>query len=414
MSQKSQGPLTGLKVVDLTHHLAGPTCGLMLADLGAEVIKVEKIPGGDDSRRSVPPKIGGESAAFMMMNRNKRGIALDLKTEGGKTILHRLTKDADILIENFRPGTLDRLGVGYDSLKQANPGLIYGVISGFGLTGPYRGRGGFDLVAQGMSGLMSITGDASGNTPTKVGAPVTDITAGLLLTMGVLAALHERERTGEGQIVDTSLFEAGITHTFWQSAIAFATGVAPLAMGSRHPLNAPYQAFQTADSWMCVGAASPRNWQRLMDLLEASDIAEDPRFTDNVGRMANTDALDEMLSPIFRTATTEEWLTRFEDIGIPAGPINTVMDMHADLQTANRNMTPEVTHPTAGTMKTLGPPVKFSRTPASVRSPAPIYGQHTREVLAQHGFSEAEIAAFLDEDAVVVTDVEDAPSQSRL
>ena len=305
MTGNSHGPLTGLKVVDLTHHLAGPTCGLMLADLGAEVIKVEKIPGGDDSRRSVPPHIGDESAAFMMMNRNKRGIALDLKSDGGKTILRRLAADADVLIENFRPGTLDRLGVGYDTLKEGNPRLIYGVISGFGLTGPYRGRGGFDLVAQGMSGLMSITGDASGSTPTKVGAPVTDITAGLLLTMGVLAALHERERTGEGQVVDTSLFEAGITHTYWQSAIAFATGVAPLAMGSRHPLNAPYQAFRTADSWMCIGAASQRNWQRLMDLLEAPDIADDPRFADNVGRMANTDALDEKLTAIFRTATTE-------------------------------------------------------------------------------------------------------------
>ena len=408
MSQESQGPLAGLKVVDLTHHLAGPTCGLMLADLGAEVIKIEKVPAGDDSRRSVPPKIGEESAAFMMMNRNKRGIALDLKTEGGKTILRRLAADADILIENFRPGTLDRLGVGYDSLKEANPGLIYGVISGFGLTGPYRGRGGFDLVAQGMSGLMSITGDASGSVPTKVGSPVTDITAGLLLTMGVLAALHERQRTGRGQVVDTSLFEAGITHTFWQSAIAFATGVAPLAMGSRHPLNAPYQAFRTADSWMCVGAASPRNWQRLMDLLEAPDIADDPRFIDNAGRMANTDALDEKLSEIFVTATTDEWLTRFEDVGIPAGPINNVMEMHADPQTAARNMTLEVEHPTAGTVRTLGPPVKFSRTPADVRSAAPIYGQHTREVLVQYGFSDAEISAFLDENAVVVTDVEEA------
>lgn len=405
MTDSTNGPLTGLKVLDLTHHLAGPTCGLMLADLGAEVIKIEKIPGGDDSRRSVPPKIGDESAAFMMMNRNKRGVALDLKTEGGKAILRRMAAGVDILIENFRPGTLDRLGVGYETLKENNPGLIYGVISGFGLTGPYRMRGGFDLVAQGMSGLMSITGDASGKTPTKVGAPVTDITAGLLLTMGVLAALHERSQTGEGQVVDTSLYEAGITHTFWQSAIAFATGVAPLAMGSRHPLNAPYQAFETADSWMCIGAASQRNWGRLMDLLEIPEIADDPRFTDNAARMANTDALDEKLTAIFRTATTDEWLARFEEVGIPAGPIYDVMDMHADPQTADRNMTPEVEHPTAGTVKTLGPPVKFSRTPPSVRSPAPLYGQHTREVLVQCGFSEAEIAAFVDEGAVTETEV---------
>ncbi len=400
MQGNSNGPLTGLKVIDMTHHLAGPTCGLMLADLGGEVIKIEKIPGGDDSRRSVPPKIADESAAFMMLNRNKRGVALDLKTDSGKQILRRLTADADILIENFRPGTMERLGVGYESLKENNPGLIYGIISGFGITGPYRGRGGFDLVAQGMSGLMSITGDASGTTPTKVGAPVTDITAGLLLTMGVLAALHERAQTGEGQVVDTSLFEAGITHTFWQSAITFATGVAPLAMGSRHPLNAPYQAFQTSDSWMCIGAASQRNWGRLMDLLDDPEISNDPRFSENTGRMAHTDALDEKLSAIFRTATTEEWLARFEEKGIPAGPIYTVADMHADPQTSDRNMTPEVDHPTAGRVKTLGPPVKFSRTPATVRSPAPLYGQHTHDVLVQHGFSDSEIRAFLDEGAV--------------
>ncbi len=404
MAGTPPGPLAGLKVVDLTHHLAGPTCGLMLADLGADVVKVERVPGGDDSRRSVPPTIGGESAAFMMMNRNKRGIAVDLKTEGGRRILRRLAADADVLIENFRPGTLDRLGVGYGTLREANPGLVYGAISGFGTTGPYRGRGGFDLVAQGMSGLMSITGDASGTAPTKVGAPVTDITAGLLLTMGVLAALHERGRTGEGQLVDTSLFEAGITHTFWQSAIAFATGVAPRAMGTRHPLNAPYQAFRTADSWMCIGAASQRNWGRLMALLDAPDIAGDPRFADNAARMANTDALDEALSAVFRTATTDEWLARFEEAGIPAGPINTVADMHADPQTAARGMTPEVAHPTAGAVKTLGPPVKFSRTPADVRSPAPLYGQHTREVLGRHGFSDAEIAALLDEGAAVAAD----------
>lgn len=408
MAEPAPGPLAGVKVVDLTHHLAGPTCGLMLADLGADVIKIEKVPGGDDSRRSVPPVIGGESAAFMMMNRNKRGIAVDLKTEGGRRILRRLAADADVLIENFRPGALDRLGVGYETLKRDNPGLVYGTISGFGLTGPYRGRGGFDLVAQGMSGLMSITGDAASATPTKVGAPVTDVTAGLLLTMGVLAALHERARTGEGQVVDTSLFEAGITHTFWQSAIAFATGVAPRAMGTRHPLNAPYQAFRTADSWMCIGAASQRNWGRLMALVDEPGIAEDPRFVDNAARMANTDALEERLGAVFRTATTDEWLARFEKAGIPAGPINTVADMHADPQTAARGMTPEVAHPTAGTVKTLGPPVKFSRTPAAVRSPAPLYGQHTREVLGEHGFSGAGIDALLDEGAAVAADgVED-------
>jgi crotonobetainyl-CoA:carnitine CoA-transferase CaiB-like acyl-CoA transferase len=387
----SNGPLTGLRVVDLTHHLAGPTCALMLADMGADVIKVERMPGGDDSRRSIPPAIADQSAAFMMMNRNKRAIAVDLKTDGGKRVLRRLAESADVLIENYRPGTLEKLGLGYEDLKAFNPRLIYGAISGFGRTGPYRGRGGFDLVAQGMSGLMSITGEGAGRPPTKVGAPVTDITAGMLLTMGVLAATYERNRTGEGQVVDTSLFEAGITHTFWQSAIAFATGTAPLAMGSRHPLNAPYQAFRTRDSWMCLGAASQRNWKRLMDLVDRPDIADDPRFADNAGRMANLDALDDALSDVFATATTAEWLARFEEAGIPAGPILNVRQMHADPQTLEREMVREVDHPKAGRVKTLGPPIKFSRTPGSVRRAAPLFGQHTREVLAEHGFTEEEI-----------------------
>src|SRR5437868_7007014 len=216
-----QGPLAGVKVIELAHIMAGPVCGLMLADIGASVIKVEKIEGGDDSRRFLPPAIAGESAAFMMMNRNKRGIALDLKHAEGKAVLRRLLADADVLIENYRAGTMAKLGFGYEALRKDNPGLIYCSLSGFGRTGPYAERGGFDLVAQGMSGLMSVTGEGPGRPPVKVGAPVTDITAGILAAMGVLAALHRRRETGRGQVVDTSLFEAGIVMTYWQSAIAF-------------------------------------------------------------------------------------------------------------------------------------------------------------------------------------------------
>lgn len=405
MNNEISGPLFGIKVLDLTHHLAGPTCGLMLADLGAEVVKIEKIPDGDDTRRSIPPEINGESAAFMMMNRNKSGIALDLKTEAGKGILCRLVKDADILIENFRPGTLDRLGVGYQVLKKHNPSILYGVISGFGLTGPYHGLGGFDLIAQGFSGLMSVTGEADSEKPTKIGVPITDISAGLLLTIGILAGLHEREKTGLGQIIDTSLFEAGITNTFWQSAIALSTGVAPSAMGSRHPLNAPYQAFRTADSWICIGAASERNWLRLMALLKNRDISEDPRFSDNSERMANIESLDKKLSEIFLGATTNEWLKRCEIFGIPAGPIYNITEMHSDPQTKHRAMTVEVDHPIAGIVKTLGSPIKLSRTPASVRSASPIYGQHTRQILQQNGYSSSEIAMFIEEGVVVSNDV---------
>jgi len=385
------GPLTDLKVIDLSHVMAGPTCARLLADMGADVIKVEKIPGGDDSRRSVPPTINGESAAFLMMNRNKRGIALDLKAEAGRTVLLRLVERADVLIENYRRGTMERMGLGYDVLRALNPGLIYCSISGFGSTGPYADRGGFDLIAQGMSGLMSITGEGLGRPPVKVGAPVTDITAGILACAGILAALHHRASTGRGQMVDTSLFEAGITQTYWQSAICFATGEAPGPMGSAHPLNAPYQAFPTADGWITVGAANQGNWLRLVTALEAPQLGSDPRFVQNVNRMQNLPALEAALTPLFKRHTTAEWLDRLEAAGVPAGPVLNVAEMHADPQTLAREMVVETTHPVAGPVKTIGLPVKFSETPGSVRRPAPLFGQHTREVLREHGFSDAEV-----------------------
>ena len=253
-----QGPLKGMRVIELAHVMAGPVCGLMLADMGADVIKVEKSGGGDDTRRMLPPAINGEAAAYMMMNRNKRGIVLDLKHPKGKDALLRLVKNADVLTENYRHDTLSSLGLGYEDLRKVNPGLIYAAISGFGRSGPLMEQGGFDLIAQGMSGLMSITGEAPGRQPVKVGAPVCDITAGLLLAMGVIAAYTHKLKTGQGQMVDTSLFEAGITHTYWQSAIAFATGVSPQPMGSAHPLNAPYQAFETKDGWINIGAANQK------------------------------------------------------------------------------------------------------------------------------------------------------------
>ena len=230
------GPIQGIRVLELAQIMAGPTCGLMLADLGAEVIKVEKIPGGDDTRRFLPPDINGEASAFLMMNRNKKGVAINLKEAEGISILKKMVKQSDVVIENFRKGTMEKLGIGYDELKKINPKIIFCEISGYGRTGPYSEKGGFDLVAQGMSGLMSITGESKEKPPMKVGAPITDITAGILGSMGVLAALINREKTGEGQRVDTSLYEAGIVHTYWQSAIAVATGKSPGPLGSAHPL----------------------------------------------------------------------------------------------------------------------------------------------------------------------------------
>ncbi|MGU3540686.1 CaiB/BaiF CoA transferase family protein [Methylobacterium sp. A54F] len=381
------GPLAGVRVVELAHIMAGPVCGLMLADMGAEVIKVEKIDGGDDTRRSVPPAIEGESAAYMMMNRGKRGIALDLKSPDGKAVLQRLLAGADILIENYRAGTMERLGLGYEALRAEHPGLIYCSLSGFGRTGPYAERAGFDLVAQGMSGLMSITGEGPGRPPMKCGPPVTDITAGILAAMGVLAAYTHRLRTGEGQVVDTSLFEAGITLTYWQSAIALATGVAPGPMGSAHPLNAPYEAFETADGWITIGAANQTNWLRLLDVLGATDLAEDPRFAQNRGRMADREALAAALAPHFRTAPSAEWLARLEAGGVPAGPVLDVAAMHRDPQALAREMVVEVDHTRVGPMKTLGLPVKFSATPGRVHGPAPLHGEHSRTVLAEAGYA---------------------------
>jgi len=395
------GPLAGVKVIELAHVMAGPTCGLMLADMGADVIKIEKTPDGDDIRRSIPPVVQGESAAYLMMNRNKRGIAVDLKRPEGLEIARRLLRTADVAIENFRKRTMDRLGLGYEVLHDTNPGLIYCELSGFGRTGPYAERGGFDLIAQGMSGLMSITGEGPGRAPVKCGAPVTDITAGILAAMGVLAAYVHRLKTGEGQRVDASLFEAGIVHTYWQSAIAFATGVAPGPLGSAHPLSAPYQAFETADGWITIGAANQSNWLKLVDALDAEGLKRDPRFVTNAARMANLPALVAALAPLFKRRSSADWLQRLEAAGVPAGPVQDVVQMHADPQTRAREMVVEVEHSRLGKTKTIGAAVKFSATPSGVRRGAPVLGEHTREVLREYGYQDAEIDALVAAQVVI-------------
>ncbi len=394
------GPIHGVKVLELAQIMAGPTCGLMLADLGAEVIKIEKIPGGDDTRRFLPPDINGEAAAFMMMNRNKRGMALDLKTKEGVEVFKRMVKQADVVVENFRKGTLEKLGVGYEELKKINPKIILCEISGYGRTGPYADKGGFDLIAQGMSGLMSITGESKGKPPMKVGAPVTDITAGILAATGVLAALVSRATTGVGQRVDTSLYEAGIVHTYWQSAIASATGVAPGPLGSAHPLTAPYQAFQTKDKWITVGASNQNTWLKLIDALGVKQLQENEKFNSNANRMKNLTELTEILKKELVKKTAEEWLKLFDEKGLPCGPINTVTEMFEDPQTIERKMIVDVKNTKAGSFKAIGMPIKFSETKVEDTKESPTFGQHTKQILLDHGFKSEEIDSLMKQGVV--------------
>jgi crotonobetainyl-CoA:carnitine CoA-transferase CaiB-like acyl-CoA transferase len=363
--------------------------------------KVERTPDGEDTRRTLPPDIGGESASYLMMNRNKRGIVLDLKSEAGKGIARRLLEDADVAVENYRKGTMDRLALGYDDVSSFNPGIIYAELSGFGRTGPYADRAGFDLIAQGMSGIMSITGAGEGGPPTKCGPPLSDITAGILAAMGVLGAYIHRQKTGQGQRVDTSLFEAAITHTYWQSAMTFATGISPGPLGSAHPLSAPYQAFEAADGWITIGAANQTNWLRLLEVLERPDLQEDARFADDPGRMANLDDLVKILAEIFAGRSAGEWLRRLERAGVPAGPVLDIAGMQADPQALARGMVTEAPHGRLGPVKTLGHPVHYSATPAQISRGAPSLGEHTREVLGQHGYSPADVEQFVAEGVVV-------------
>jgi crotonobetainyl-CoA:carnitine CoA-transferase CaiB-like acyl-CoA transferase len=372
----------------------------MLADMGADVIKVEKVPDGDDSRHMLPPKIGDEAAAFMMMNRNKRGIVIDLKTESGKKILRRLIASADVLVENFAPDAMERLGFGYEALRREHPALIYCSLSGFGRTGPYKHRRGFDLVAQAMSGIMSFTGERPDGPPVKCGAPLSDITAGILAAMGILAAYTHRLKTGQGQWVETSLFEAALVQTYWQSAITLATGVAPRAMGSAHPLNAPYQAFEAADGWIVVGGANRKQWQLMLEALDATELAADPRFVTGADRMAHLRELEAELSRRFHTKPAQHWLDALDAKGVPCGPVQDMVTALRDPQTIARQMVVEVEHSALGPIKTVGLPVKFSETPGKVRKGAPRFGEDTRDVLREAGFADAEIAAFEQEGAI--------------
>jgi crotonobetainyl-CoA:carnitine CoA-transferase CaiB-like acyl-CoA transferase len=398
------GPLTGVKVLELAQIMAGPTCGMMLADLGADVIKVERVPGGDDTRRMDRPSVNGESASFMAMNRNKRGIALNLKLPAAQDALKRMAARADVVTENYRQGTMEKLGVGYESLRKINPAIIYCSISGFGRTGPYADKGGYDLIAQGMSGLMSVTGEPR-RAPAKSGGPVCDINAGVLGALGVVSAYVHRLKTGEGQLVETSLFEAGIQQMYWQAAIYFATGEVSGPTGSAHILSAPYQAFRAADGWLNIGGANQANWERMCRVLGASDWLADARFRTNADRMKNLGDLTEVMNARLKNRKVDELISTLEAEGVPCGRINSIAEVAADPQALARDMVVELDHPRAGRTRALGLPVKLSRTPGKVSRPAPLLGQHTREVLSEFGFSQTEIQALVQSGAAVAAEI---------
>ena len=397
---QADGPLTGMVVLDLTQILAGPMCTMVLGDLGADVIKVEKPNGGDDNRRMGPPFVKDWSAGFLAANRNKRSLVVDLQREAGQAVFKRLAGDADAVIENFRPGVMERLGLGYQELASINPRLVYCSISGFGNTGPYASRGGFDLVAQGVSGLMSITGHP-GMPPAKVGVPITDLTAGLFAANGVQAAYIRALKTGRGQLVDTSLMEAGIAYTVWESSVYFAEGEIPGPLGSAHRVSAPYQALRTKDGHLNIGAATQPTWEQLCRAIGQEALIEDPRFVIPGDRKAREEELAALLEETFSLETTAYWLEKLDAAGVVAGPIYNMEQVYQDPQVLARQMLVDIEDPDIGTIHNIGVPVKLSETPGRIRRRAPALGEHTSEVLLERGFSGEEVAALLDSGVVM-------------
>ena len=382
-------PLEGLRVIDFTQAMAAPYCTMNLADLGADVIKLEPPGEGEPTRHLGAVHKRGHSATFMTMNRGKRDLAVDLKQPAGVELVRRLVKTADVFVQNYRPGVADRLGLGYAALSEVNPRLIYCAVSGFGGTGPYAPRGGYDLIAQGMSGVISVTGDEDG-APAKSGVPLSDLAAGLFSAYGILCALEYRERTGLGQLVDTSLLEAAMALTVWESTEYWVTGEAPKALGSAHRLSAPYQALKAADGYFTVGANNDRLYEGFCRAIGRADLREDARFATGAGRRKHRKAL---ILEIEKTTVTEPrafWLERLDKEGVPAGPINNYAEALADPQTLARKMVVDLIHPGAGPIKALGVPVKLSDTPGAVDKAAPILGQDTADILVELGYTEAE------------------------
>ena len=392
--------LEGIRVLDLTRALAGPFCTLMLGDYGADVIKIE-IPGsGDDTRHWGPPFIGDESAYFLSINRNKRSLTLNFKEDKAKEIFLKLCKDADVIVENFTPGVMERFGLGYDAVKAVNPGIIYTSISGFGQDGAYRNRPAYDQIVQGLSGLMSITGEPGGE-PQKAGIAVSDIGAGMWAAFAVMTAIHHRTNQGEGQYIDISMLDAQVAWMTYMAAYYFANDEPPSKVGAAHPTLTPYQAFMCQDNkYINVAVGSERIWERFCEAMKQEELTRNPEFATNGDRVRNRSKLVPYLQELFLTRPVDEWVADLQEYSVPSGPINDLADVFADPQIKSREMFVEMPHPTLGSIKQTGLPIKFSRTPGGIDRPPPLLGEHNREILHELEFSDADISELVTKEVI--------------
>jgi crotonobetainyl-CoA:carnitine CoA-transferase CaiB-like acyl-CoA transferase len=402
-------PLEGVRVLDLTNVMAGPYCAMVLGDMGAEVVKVESFEG--DTSRRFEPQINGESYCFAVLNRNKKSIAIDLKAPRGKAIVTQLAAKSDIVMENFRPGVVRKLGLDYDSLKQVNPGLIYASMSGFGQTGPYGKKGGFDIIAQGMSGIMTMTGYPGGR-PAKVGIAMNDIASGVTALYGILGAYIGRLRHGQGQYLETSLLEAGLAWSIWEFGAFFGGGELPTATGTRHRRSAPYQAYRTKDGYVTVGAGSEKLWRSFASqVCEKPEWIEDPRFNGPNIRVKNADALEAEIEQVFAAQPTAHWVEKLDAAGVPGGPVYTYAQTLSDPHVLARRMVVDIDHPKIGPMKTLGLPVKSTGQLTEIRQPAPWLGQHTEEVLREIGYADSDVRQLFEDGVVYDSDRGPVPAR---
>lgn len=392
-------PLEGVKVLDLTTVMAGPYCCMVLGDMGAEVLKVENFPEGDSARR-FDPKVNGESYCFAVLNRNKKSIALNMKDPRGKEAFMKLAAKADIITENFRPGVVRKLGIDYEAISRINPGVIYASMSGFGQTGPYGRKGGFDIVAQGMSGIMMMTGYPGGR-PAKVGIAMNDIASGVTALYGILGAYISRFKSGKGQYLETSLLEAGLAWTHWESGAYFGSGELPTATGTRHRRSTPYQAYKTRDGYVTVGANNNKLWNNFCTMVCGKpEWLNDPRFSDLPARLKNIDLLEREIEAVFATQPTAYWVEKMDAAEVPGGPVYTYDQILSDPYVKARNMVVEIDHPRIGRMKSLGLPVKSSGELLAIRRPAPWLGQHSAEALRSAGYTDDDINALFDADVI--------------